>query len=180
MPVSIVGALVKGKPNFLTVAWITIVSHEPQRIAIVLNRNHYTTPGITEMKTFSISIPSEEMIEITDYCCLVSGRKTNKSELFQVFYGELETAPMIQECPLNVECQLEKTIEIGSTDMFIGKIHGIYTEEKYMKEGTLDLQKVRPLILSGSNAQYLNIGKNIGSAWSIGKNMINTPSMKSA
>ena len=46
------------------------------------------------------------MISETDYCGLVSGRKTDKSNIFNVFYGELETAPMIMECPVSIECKL--------------------------------------------------------------------------
>ena len=76
MPVSLVGAHVDGKPNFLAVAWFTMVSYKPPRIAIALGKGHYTNPGIKENKTFSVCLPSEDMAEITDYCGLVSGKKT--------------------------------------------------------------------------------------------------------
>ena len=96
MPVSLVGAHVDGKPNFLAVAWFTMVSYKPPRIAIALGKGHYTNPGIKENKTFSVCLPSEDMAEITDYCGIVSGNKTDKSEIFDLFYGELKTAPMIR------------------------------------------------------------------------------------
>ena len=47
------------------------------------------------------------MMEKTDFCGLVSGRDIDKAALFDVFYGELKTAPMITECPLSLECRLE-------------------------------------------------------------------------
>ena len=48
MPVSLVGAHVDGKPNFLAVAWFTMVSYKPPRIAIALGKGHYTNPGIKD------------------------------------------------------------------------------------------------------------------------------------
>ena len=54
MPVSLVGAHVDGKPNFLAVAWFNMVSYKPPRIAISLGKGHYTNPGIKENKTIEI------------------------------------------------------------------------------------------------------------------------------
>ena len=64
------------------------------------------------------------MVEITDYCGIVSGKKTDTSKLFDLFYGELEAAPMIRDCPLSVECRLNKIVENGLNEMFIGDIIG--------------------------------------------------------
>jgi flavin reductase (DIM6/NTAB) family NADH-FMN oxidoreductase RutF len=100
MPVSLVGAHVDDKPNFMTVAWFSMASYNPPRMAIVLGKNHYTNPGIKENKAFSVCLPSEDMAEVTDYCGIVSGKKTDKSKIFDLFYGELKTAPMIKDCPL--------------------------------------------------------------------------------
>ena len=47
MPVSLVGAYVEGKPNFLAVAWFTVASYKPPRIAINLGKRHYTNPVIS-------------------------------------------------------------------------------------------------------------------------------------
>ena len=55
MPVSLVGTVVDGKANFMAVAWFTMVSYKPPRIAIALGKGHFTNPGIKENKTFSIS-----------------------------------------------------------------------------------------------------------------------------
>ena len=85
MPVTIVGANVEGKPNFMPIAWCSIVEHSPPMIAISASKNHYTNKGIKENGTFSINIPSIDMIEITDYIGIKSGKDIDKSELFEVF-----------------------------------------------------------------------------------------------
>jgi len=169
MPVSLVGAHVDGKPNFLAVAWFSMVSYRPPKIAISLGKSHYTNPGIKKNKTFSVCLPSEDMVEITDYCGIVSGKNTDKSEIFDIFYGELKTAPMINNCPLNMECKLVEIVESSHNEIFIGEIVGTYTEEKFLSEGNLDFHKINPLILSQPDASYWCLGKPVAKAWSIGK-----------
>ena len=169
MPVSLVGAHVDGKPTFLTVAWFTMAGYKPPRIAVSLGQGHYTNPGIKANKTFSICLPSEDMVEATDYCGMVSGRKTDKSEIFNLFYGELKTAPMIRECPLNVECRLVDVVESGLNEIFIGEIVGTYTEERFLTGGKSDFSKMKPLILSQPDTSYWSLGKPLARAWSVGK-----------
>jgi len=169
MPVSLVGAHVDGKPNFLAVAWFTMVSYKPPRIAIALGKGHYTNPGIKENKTFSVCLPSEDMAEITDYCGIVSGKKTDKSEIFDLFYGELNTAPMIRACPLNMECTLVEIVESSLNEIFIGEIVGTYTEERFLTDGKSDFKKIKPLILSQPDTSYWSLGEPLAKAWSIGK-----------
>jgi flavin reductase (DIM6/NTAB) family NADH-FMN oxidoreductase RutF len=169
MPVSLVGAHVDGKPNFLAVAWFTMVSYKPPRIAIALGRNHYTNPGIKKTKTFSVCLPSEDMAEITDYCGIVSGKKTDKSEIFDIFYGELKTAPMISDCPLNIECKVVEIVESSLNEIFIGEIVATYTEERFMTDGKLDFKKMKPFILSQPDTSYWRLGEPMAKAWNIGK-----------
>jgi flavin reductase (DIM6/NTAB) family NADH-FMN oxidoreductase RutF len=169
MPVSLVGAHVGGKPNFLAVAWFTMVSYKPPRIAVALGKGHYTNPGIKENKTFSVCLPSEDMAEVTDYCGIVSGKNTDKSDIFDLFYGELGTAPMIGNCPLNMECRLVEIVDSSLNEIFIGEIVGTYTEERFLTDGKLDFKKMKPLILSQPDTSYWRLGEPLARAWSIGK-----------
>jgi flavin reductase (DIM6/NTAB) family NADH-FMN oxidoreductase RutF len=169
MPVSLVGAHVDGRPNFLAVAWFTMAGYKPPRIAITLGKGHFTNPGIKANKAFSVCLPSEDMVAATDYCGIVSGKKTDKSELFDLFYGELKTAPMIRDCPLNMECRLVEVIESGLNEIFLGDIIGSYTEERFLTGGKMDFKKMKPLILSQPDTSYWGLGKPLARAWSVGK-----------
>jgi flavin reductase (DIM6/NTAB) family NADH-FMN oxidoreductase RutF len=169
MPVSLVGTHVNGKPNFLAVAWFTMASYKPPRISITLGKGHYSNPGIKENQTFSVCLPSEDMVEVTDYCGIVSGKKNDKSRIFDLFYGELKTAPMIKDCPLNMECKLVEIVESGLNEIFIGEIVGTYTEERFLTDGKMDFRKMKPLILSQPDTSYWSLGEPIAKAWSIGK-----------
>jgi flavin reductase (DIM6/NTAB) family NADH-FMN oxidoreductase RutF len=169
-PMIIVGVTVKGKPNYLPVSYCAIANRVPSMFAISLNKLHYTCSGIKENGTFSINIPSVEMIAKADYCGLVSGKDIDKSTLFNAFYGTLKNAPLIQECPVNIECQVVHEIDLeGSNRLIIGKVVESYAEEKFLTKNLPDLQKINPLILSMAEFNYYNIGEPIGKAWNAGK-----------
>jgi flavin reductase (DIM6/NTAB) family NADH-FMN oxidoreductase RutF len=170
MPTTLIGANVNGKPNYLTVAFCGMVNINPPLISAALNKAHYTNPGIKENKTFSVNIPSAEMAKITDYCGLVSGSKVDKSKLFETFYGKLKTAPMIKECPLNLECKLIQTLELSVDEIFIGEIVAAYAEERYLTDGRPDVKKINPMVFSLHDNNYWKVGELVGRAWSIGKN----------
>ncbi len=169
MPVTLLGANVRGKPNFMTLGWVTRVNAHPPRIGCGVNKAHRTPQGIRENRTFSINVPSATMIERVDYCGLVSGHQVDKSPLFEVFYGELKTAPLIQECPLNLECRLVEIVENPTNDFFIGEIVASYTEKQYLTDGKPNVHKIRPLLLTMPDNHYWTVGEQVGNAWSIGK-----------
>jgi flavin reductase (DIM6/NTAB) family NADH-FMN oxidoreductase RutF len=172
MPVTLLGTLVDKKPDFMALGWITRVNADPPTVGCGVGRHHHSIQGIEENKTFSINFPSVEMLEKTDYCGLVSGRNTDKAELFDVFYGELETAPMITECPLSFECRLQTTVENPTNNFYIGEIIASYTEEKYLTCGKPDIKKLNPLLLTMPDNRYWTVGEYAGDAWSAGKKRV--------
>jgi flavin reductase (DIM6/NTAB) family NADH-FMN oxidoreductase RutF len=171
MPVVLVGAIVNKKPNFMPIAWVSIVEHNPPMISISANQNHHTNQGIEENKAFSINTPDEKLIIPTDYCGLKSGRDLDKSSVFEVFYGELKNVPMIKESPLNLECEVVQTFDTqkGHT-IFIGEIKHAYADENILQNGIPEITKLNPIIFSMNDNNYWKVGKHLGRAWSIGKN----------
>jgi len=172
MTCSLVGANVAGKPNYLAVAWFSMVNPKPPYVVVALNKVHYTNTGVKENKTFSVNIPSVDMAEVTDYCGMVSGSKYDKGALFETFYGKLATAPMIKECALNAECRLVQTVDLPAEELFIGEIVGLYTEARYLTDGLPDLKKMNPVVLQMPQKRYVSLGADIGPAWDMGKNLI--------
>jgi flavin reductase (DIM6/NTAB) family NADH-FMN oxidoreductase RutF len=168
-PAVLVGALTKGKPNFMTIANCGIIGWDPPTIAVSSAKGHYTNSGIKKEKTFSVNIPSAAMAGVTDYCGLHSGREKDKSKLFSVFFGELMTAPLIEECPVNLECRLVKTLALAEAEVFLGEIVALYAEEKCLTAGKPDIRKINPLIYSTSDKKYFRVGAEVGKAYHIGK-----------
>lgn len=172
MTCSLVGANVGRKPNYLAVAWFSMVNPKPPYVMVAMNKVHYTNAGIKENGTFSVNIPPAEIAEKTDYCGLVSGSKYDKSGIFETFYGKLLTAPMINECPFNAECKLVRTVDLPAEELFIGEIVGVYTGEAYLTDGLFDLGKMKPILLQMPQKKYVTVGAEVGPAWEMGKKLI--------
>lgn len=168
MPVTLVGTQVEGKVNFMTVGWVSRVNANPPYIGIGINKVHYTARGILENGGFSVNFPSADMVKKTDYCGIVSGKKEDKSKIFEVFYGEFEAAPMIRECPLCLECGLVETLEFPTNYFFVGEILAAYSEDHYLTEGRLDIEKMKPLLLTMPDNSYWTVGDYKGAAWKSG------------
>jgi flavin reductase (DIM6/NTAB) family NADH-FMN oxidoreductase RutF len=107
---------------------------------------------------------------------LVSGKKVDKSTVFTSFYGKLETAPMIDQCPITMECELINTIDFPDHDLFIGKLVETYCDESCLIDGTIDIRKVQPILYLhraySESGTYWTIGEPIAKAWDVGKDLI--------
>lgn len=170
MPMALVGAMVEGRANFLAVGWIARVNFRPPMIAIALGP-HHTNQGIEKEKVFSVNIPDVSLLEKTDYCGLVSGKKTDKSQLFQVYHGELAAAPLIGECPLAMACRLVEQVKLPSNTLYIGEIVEAFSEERYLTDGKPDIAKIKPFTLTMPDNGYWGVGERLGGAWSVGKKL---------
>jgi len=110
MPVTLLGANVHGKPNIMALGWVTRVNANPPMIGCGVGRHQVTGGGSKENKTVSCNVPDRSLLEMVDYCGIVSGENADKAGLFSVFYGDLKTAPMIRECPVCLECRLVQAV----------------------------------------------------------------------
>lgn len=172
MPVVLAGAVVGEKVNFLAVGWISRVNSQPPMLAMALNKRHFTNGGIREHKEFSINLPGVDLLEKADYCGLVSGRETDKSKLFNIFYGKLRSAPLIRECPLCIACSLVEVMPLPSNDLFIGEVMEAYADEGCLTAGSPDISKMQPFTLTMPDNTYWRIGEKAGQAWDAGRRLM--------
>lgn len=168
-PQTIVGSILDGQPNFMALAWITRVNYKPCIMSIAVNQGHATNRAIKATGQFSVNLPSQDMVEVTDYVGLASGNRTDKSTLFDVHYGALKDAPLIRDCPLSMELEVIQTLELETNTVFFGEVKGAWTEEQYMTDGYVDVEKVRPMTLTMPDNRYWAMGNNVGRAWHDGK-----------
>jgi len=165
---TLLGTHVNGKVNFMALDWLTRVNYQPAMLGICVNKANASNAAIRETNEFSVNIPSVDMVGVTDYCGIVSGRKVDKSKLFDVFYGDLKSAPLIIDCPLNIECRLVQSVDLPSNTFFIGEIVNIYSEEKYIDNGKPDVRKIRPFLLTMPDNRFWAVGEQVGNAWKDG------------
>ena len=172
MPTTLVGVTVNGKPNFLTIAHVGILNHgTPQYLSIGLGKVHYSNAGILENRSFSICLPSQDLMIETDYCGIKTGKKVDKSSLFDLFYGEVKSAPMIRQCKINMELRLHDVLDFKTHDIFIGELVQTYADDNVLTNGKIDIAKLRPLLFDMASVKYWSLGEPIGNCWNVGKTL---------
>lgn len=170
---TIVGADVEGKPNWMTIAHMGIMNHGgkgvPNYLSISCHPSHHTNIGIRENGEFSVNIPGQALRKEADFAGIVSGKTRDKSTLFPVFRGELAHAPMIATCPMTMECKVDQVIQVGEHEVFIGEICGSYVAEDCIENGKADLKKVDPILFDFTKIKYWSLGEISGQPWGDGK-----------
>jgi flavin reductase (DIM6/NTAB) family NADH-FMN oxidoreductase RutF len=167
---AIVGATVDGRPDFATIAHVGIA--HLKGITLGMGNVHLTNKGIIENGTFSVNLPSESMVAVTDHIGMVSGTKEDKSGLFELFYGELDTAPMIQQCKVTMECRLIDHVKLPTHDLFVGEVVGTYADVEVLTNGLVDIAKLRPLLFDMASKKYWALGDPVAKCWSVGKEFV--------
>ncbi|MGD2028884.1 MAG: flavin reductase family protein [Desulfobacterales bacterium] len=174
-PVLVVGTYDKrGKPNAMTAAWGGICCSEPPCVTVSLRKATYSYGNIVEHKAYTINIPHEKYVKECDYFGSASGKTADKfsSTGLTPIKSDLITAPYIKEFPFILECKLLHTFEIGLHTQFVGEIVDVKVDEDVMDiNGNPDIEKVKPIIYATSSKAYHGVGKKIGAAWSIGKDI---------
>jgi len=176
VPICIAGTMINGKANYATYGSFGLLSPRPETyIYIGSQGSHYTNTGIKENGYFSVNIPSEEQMQKTDYVGLVSGRNTDKSSIFNSFFGSVDKAPMIEECPVNLLCKLVKIADLPNREIFFGEVLESYINKECIDNGILTFEKINPLLFTMNgpgNASYWKLGDIVGDAYKEGKNIL--------
>ena len=167
MPAFLIGANVDGKPNFMTAAWSGIAGSVPPMITVALQHHRYTLKGMKQNMTFSVNVPSSDQVKETDYCGVVSGSKVDKVAecRFKVFYGKLGTAPLIDQCPVNLECKIIQILDVGSHELIVGRIEEAYISDNCLTDGKPDVNKVKPIVYAGQ--KYMTLGEVVLGAFTV-------------
>jgi len=171
----LVGANVDGKPNFITIGLIGWLCYD--LISVSIGHQQHSKHGLLDTGTFSVNQPPTARLKEVDYCGIVSGRDVDKAALFETFYGELETAPMAAECPINIECRVIQTLERKVHTVFLGEVVAVHANEEILQDGSIDLTKVNPIFYapdpaSGRGAHaYWGLGERLGRAFEVGRDL---------
>jgi len=170
--VVLVGANVDDRPNFMTVGACGGANLEPPMISVAIRHERYTFKGIRQNMTFSVNVPSIDLVKETDYCGLVSGFDVNKVEAcqFKVFYGRLKNAPLVEQFPINMEFTVAHFLNLGSNMLVIGKLEETHISETCLTNGKPDVEKMKTFIFTREpENRYLAVGQFIAKSHSIGK-----------
>jgi len=175
-PMCVVGTYDEaGKANMVAVAWAGIVASTPPSVGISLRPSRYTHECLEKRGAFTISVPSVQHLKEADYFGIVSGRDVDKlaKTKLTAAKGNFVDAPFIEEFPYVLECEVTKTVEIGSHTLFIGEIKDARADEGLFDEnGRIDWSKGELACFDMAAAAYYSIGEKVGKAFSLGKEFL--------
>ena len=159
-PMTVVGAEVEGKVNWLVVGHTGVIGHD--RILVSMSKSHYTNQGVKKSKRLSVNLVSREMLPKADYVGSVSGATVDKSEVFAYHIGENDK-PVIDASPLTMECEVVDIYETDGFDNFICAIVNTYAASDVLdSDGKLDYTKLKPVLFEFPTYSYLATGEIIG------------------
>ncbi|MBN2226284.1 MAG: flavin reductase family protein [candidate division Zixibacteria bacterium] len=144
-------------PNIITISWIGIVCSKPPMLSISVTPERHSHKIIKQAGAFVVNLTSEDNLIAADYCGTKSGRDVDKfSELHLTPIPATKIdAPMIAECPVNLECEIRQSYLLGSHEMFIAEIVAVHIDREVLKDnGRPDLDKIKPLVYCPTASEY--------------------------
>lgn len=176
MPVLMVAAYDEtGKVNVMNAAWGMICGMD--KIALFISEGHKTTQNILTSKAFTVSIADQEHMDVADFFGMATGNTMiDKFERtgYTAVKSEFVNAPIIDEFPVTMECELAEIVKTENIYAIVGKIKNTCAEESVLSEnGKVDPIKLHALIFDQFQAGYYVSGEKVGQAWNAGADLMN-------
>jgi flavin reductase (DIM6/NTAB) family NADH-FMN oxidoreductase RutF len=154
---------IDNKPNIITVAWAGTVCSSPAMISISIRKERYSYDIIKGSKEFVINLVTKDTVKQADYCGVKSGRDVDKFNEMKLtpMKGNIVSAPLICECPVNIECVVKDIIPLGTHDMFLAEVVSVAVDKQFMDEkGRFHLNKSGLIVYS--HGEYFGLGELLG------------------
>lgn len=152
------------KTNIITIAWTGTVNTNPAMTYISVRPERYSYEMIKESGEFVINLTTKDLAYACDFCGVKSGRDVNKFEALNLTPAKAQTvsAPIIKECPVNIECRVKEIIPLGSHHMFLAEVTAVDVSRRFIdKKGKFHFDKTNPICYS--HGVYYTLGEKIGS-----------------
>lgn len=144
------------QPNIITLAWCGVICSDPPMVYASIRPSRHTYSLLKENGDFVINVPSQDQLEVADLCGVVSGKKDDKFDLcnFSAEISDVVKAPMIAECPVNIECRTRQILELGVHHAFVAEVMGIKADESVLDETGKTIDDFAPPVYSTGSRSY--------------------------
>lgn len=150
--------------NIITVAWTGTICSDPPMVYISVRKSRNSYNIIKESGCFVINLTTEHLAKATDWCGCRPGSRYNKWEMMGLtpIPAKLVDAPIIEESPVNIECEVTEIKELGTHDMFMARVVNVQASTAYLDEetGAFDLAGAKPIVYN--HGAYYKMGEKIG------------------
>ena len=148
--------------NLLTIAWTGVDCSDPPIIHVSIRPSRFSHRMVRDSGCFTVNIPTRELVRQVDLCGAVSGRDGDKFARVGLtpLKSEIVEAPLVAECPVNLECKVVRIVPLGAHDMFIGEIVARHADSSLVKNGKVEFEKIS--LVAYVNGEYWSLGERIG------------------
>lgn len=156
-------AAAPGRPNIITIAWTGTVCSDPPMLSISVRPERYSHRLIHESREFTVNVPSVREAKAVDYCGVVSGRDVDKFKQTGLTAAPASKvgAPILVECPVNIECRVRQEMDLGSHTLFVAQIVAVQADEALITpHGRLALERAG--LIAYAHGHYFALGKDLG------------------
>lgn len=134
-----------GEENVLAVGYCGNCSYAPPMVMVGIVPSRYSYHLIKESGCFVVNLVDKSYLETFDYLGKVSKRDEDKLKNMNVKLenGVKVNAPILTDCPVNIECTIVDSIMTGSHEMFVGKVEYVHADAALTdEEGNIDFSKI--------------------------------------
>jgi len=176
MPALLVGTTNDdGTANAMTAAWASICCMRPPCAGVAIRQQRHTHRNLLARRAFTLNVPRASSAAAVDFLGIVSGardaEKLSRAGL-ETSPGSVVDAPLVTECPVNVECELREQLELGSHTWFVGEIMEVHVDEELLDDaGKVDVVTLDPLVFCTSRQTYHRLGEVVARAFDVGKSL---------
>jgi flavin reductase (DIM6/NTAB) family NADH-FMN oxidoreductase RutF len=146
------------------------------QITLFIDADHKTTKNIKATGAFTVSIADVDHMDVADFFGIATGNKmADKFERtgYSAVKSDFVNAPIIEEFPVVMECELQEEIDTDTLHAIIGKIKNTSANEEVLAvNGKIDPAKVKALIFDQFRNGYYTVGEKVGQAWNAGAKLM--------
>ena len=168
IPTPVVLVTTQGKgtpPNIITLAWVGVVNSDPPMVGIGIRPERHSYGLLKETGEFCVNIPHRGIVRAVDVCGVVSGKNVDKFALTGLVGDKASKIgpPLIHQCPINLECRVVNSFELGSHTLFIGEILVTHRDENILDEKReISLKNFTPIAYCPGVHDYRALGEKLG------------------
>ncbi len=134
-----------GRDDIITISWAGVACTEPPMVTVSLRKSRQSHATVSSTKEFVVNIPTSKQVSKVELCGTRSGRDIDKFSAagFGKEASSIVNAPLIAECPINLECQVRHWVPLGSHDLFVAEVVRTHADPSLLREdGELDDQEL--------------------------------------
>jgi flavin reductase (DIM6/NTAB) family NADH-FMN oxidoreductase RutF len=153
-----------GTVNVMTVSWAGVACGTPPMVSVAMRQERYSYFLVRETGEFVLNVPSAALLRAVDFCGSVSGADVDKWARAQLTPtpGLKVQAPMIRECPLNLECVVRRSMVLGSHVLFLAEVVAVHADDEVVQDGAVVAGRIAPLAYDPFGGDYWSLKEVVG------------------